>query len=277
MELDDASMVNALDRFERLRRAKAAQAAYRAQMPRAIRRYAPPTPRARILAGPRFQRAYSSARGAGFFPRGMAKPEIKSFDLTPENSEIVRVASVAGTEPAAFATGMTEINDVQAGNAFYQRIGTKINVRSIMMRFRLTNSTETAGGAWSTQPAHIRYMMVYDRQPNGTFPAITDVLQNNDAGVVTHGSSVNIANRDRFAVLLDRNIELSEGESHARWVSEYISCPNLQTQFRSSAGTIGDITTGSLLFICFGIIQLGPAFDAGQIQNAQFRIRYADN
>lgn len=276
MELDDASMVNALDRYERLRRAKAAQAAFRAQMPRAIRRYAAPAPRARILAGPRFQRAYSSARGAGYFPRGMAKPEIKSFDLTPENSIMVGVGAVAGTEPAAFATGMTEINDIQAGNAFYQRIGTKINIRSIMMRFEVANSKLVSDSTWATEPALIRYMMIYDRQPNGAFPAITDVLQNNDAGVVTHGSSVNIANRDRFAVLLDRNCQLSDGESQTKWISEYISCPNLQTQFRSSAATIGDITTGSLLFIIFAIIQDGPAWDVGQCTHCQFRIRYSD-
>jgi len=271
MDISDADMIAASDRGERIYRAKRAQETFRRTY-RAPAARRPFIPRAPAYAA-RFPR---DTVGGRLYSRSLPRAEIKSFDLTPADAELVRVLSVAGTEPAAFATGMTEINDVQAGNAFYQRIGTKINIRSIMMRFKLTNTTVQATGLFTDQPAHVRYMLVYDRQPNGAFPAITDILQNNDSGAVTHGSSINIANRDRFSVLLDRNISLSEADSQTRWVSEYIVCPNLQTQFRSSAATIGDITTGSILFICFGNIQLGPAFDAGQIQSLQFRIRYAD-
>jgi len=271
MDISDADMIAASDRGERIYRAKRAQETFRRSY-RAPATKRPFIPRAPAYAA-RFPR---DAVGGRLYSRSMPRAEIKSFDLSPGDAEQVGVTSVAGTEPAAFATGMTEINDVQAGNAFYQRIGTKINIRSIMMRFKLTNSTVIATGLYTTEPAHVRYMVVYDRQPNGAFPAITDILQNNDSGVVTHGSSINIANRDRFSVLLDRNVTLSEADTQTRWVSDYLVCPNLQTQFRSSAATIGDITTGSLLFISFASIQLGPAFDAGQIQQLQFRIRYAD-
>lgn len=222
-------------------------------------------PRRRYYQGARILRAMGSS----------SRVEVKSFDVTPGNTAIPVPGGVTGAEPAAFA-GLCELNCVQAGNAFYQRIGTKINVKSVMLRFQFLNSIVTATGAFSELPAVLRYMVIYDRQTNGAFPAMTDILQNNDTGAVTLGSSVNITNRDRFVVLRDKQVELDYANQQGAWITEYIKCPSLDVQFKSSSDTIGDITTGAIYLMVFGTYQDGPAFTGAQIQSIQSRVRYYD-
>lgn len=220
------------------------------------------------------RRYYPAAR----IQRAMGMPsrvEVKSFDVTPANADVPLPGGAVGAEPAAFA-GLCELNCVQAGNAFYQRIGTKINVKSVMCRFQFVNSIVTATGAFSELPAVLRYMVVYDRQTNAAFPAMTDILQNNDTGAVTLGSSVNITNRDRFVVLRDKQVELDYANQQSCWITEYIKCPSLDVQFKSSTDTIGDITTGAIYLMVFGVYQHGPSMTSAQIQNIQARVRYFD-
>lgn len=229
------------------------------------RRYRYPNRRQYYNQGARIQRAIGS----------QGVQEIKSFDCTPIDFDVTGVMGVAGAEPAAMA-GMCEINDVQAGNTFYQRIGTKICVKSILCRFRVFNSHVTATGAWTDEAGLVRYMIIYDRQTNAAFPAITDILQDNDTGAATQGSSINIANRDRFMVLRDKQVELDSGGQNSVWINEYIKCPNLDVQFKASAGTIGDITTGAIYLLIFGYLPLGATLTTGQAVNLVTRIRYRD-
>lgn len=177
-------------------------------------------------------------------PGGYGNQEINSLDtnILPVAGVFNMTSAVAGAEPAVF-TGMTEVNLVRQGPTFYQRIGNKIHMRSLSITF--TPAVATSNGV-----INLRYMVVYDKQPNGAFPALTDVLQINDAGNVVFHSSMNITNRSRFSILRDKLMTFSTIERSSAIVKDYIKL-NHDTEFKANGGTIGDIATGALFFIAF--------------------------
>ena len=275
MDISDADMIMAADRGERLYRARRAQALLRgARAARApMSRYAPPTPRVRILAGPRFQRAYASRASYGFSGR-----EIKSFDQIVSNAGPnywTTAPNVLGAEPNVF-TGLTEINLVRQGATFYNRIGNQITVKSIACSFGIVqDSLSNTGHTWRW-----RYMIVYDRQPNGAFPGITDIISDNDTGACTFDSGITIANKSRFTILRDRRGVIDDAGVAAVQVNEYIKC-NLSVEYKANGGTIGDISTGAIYLICFADFNGGAGlrlqFMPTSAQGATTRIRYSDN
>jgi len=76
-------------------------------------------------------------RAAGYAARqviaGPSSQEVKTFDcmVTPPAANLPLVAAAASGEPGAAFVGITEINDVRQGAAFYNRIGSKIVIRSV--------------------------------------------------------------------------------------------------------------------------------------------------
>ena len=144
------------------------------------------------------------------------RSEVKSLDLavvTP--SSLVDVAHVAGTGANNnFATGMTCLNLIQQGAGFYQRIGTKINIKSIEFYGDFKQTVDP------TNVAYFRYMIVYDRQPNGSYPAITDILRDNDSAT-SFNSGVSLVNRSRFAMIRDKRCVVDAGAGLQFQVKEY--------------------------------------------------------
>jgi len=206
---------------------------------------------------------------------GGSSVEVKSFDQVLPITVCGMTAAVTGSEPAAAWTGMTEVNLVRQGAAFYNRIGSKISVRSIQVD---ADFIITPGKANVAQI--LRMMLVYDRQANGAFPAITDIIQNNDSGVATFFSGINIVNKSRFTIIRDKLIPMDYASGYEYPVHEFVKC-NLEVEYKANGGTIGDITTGAIYMLLF------VAYDDGgssypQVTNfangtPRIRIRYFDN
>jgi len=116
-------------------------------------------------------------------------------------------------------------------------------------------------------------MLVYDRQPNGAFPAITDILYNASAGAVVYGSGVNMTNKSRFSILRDLRIELDPSNTEGEVFHTYSRC-NAETEFGADGGTIGDIRTGALYLVVFTGVLTGAAVIT--MRNVMTRIRYFD-
>ena len=59
--------------------------------------------------------------------------EVKTFDcmVTAPAANLPAVAAVGTGEPGVAFAGLTEINDVRQGAAFYNRVGAKITIRSV--------------------------------------------------------------------------------------------------------------------------------------------------
>lgn len=223
----------------------------------------------RLVAVPRGVPMYAVGRSQ------LARGEVKFFDVNvtaPANGTFglfVPSAPPTGAEPVANFAGITELNCVSQGATSYNRIGTKILVKSI--DFRAVFSLAGTGPTRST----FRYMIVYDRQPNGAFPAFSDILSANISTAPGMFTGVNMANRSRFLVLRDRVQTLDEdaGNGGSLNVKEFIKT-KLETQFRTNAGNIGDITTGAIYLIAFAITASAVSYIT--MTSATSRIRYFD-
>lgn len=123
---------------------------------------------------------------------------------------------------------------------------------------------------------YVRCMVIYDRQPNGAYPAIADVLSVNDAGVAAGGvfTGLNITNKSRFLILADKVITLDPGSGQTMYFDIYRKLPRLEAQYKASAGTIADLSTGSILLLVFEANTVGA--NIGSCAALESRIRYFD-
>lgn len=218
----------------------------------------------RLVAVPRGVPMYAVGRSQ------LARGEVKFFDVS------VALAAVGlplpslpptGSEPAAAFTGITELNCVQQGATAYNRIGTKIQIKSIYFNclLSLMGSAPTSNSC--------RLMLVYDRQPNGAFPALSSILSDNISSAPNFTCGVNMANRSRFVILRDQYFAFNQNGVTIQPVSMFVKT-KLETQFASNAGNIGDINTGALFLVAMAITN--SAVCSIQAYHAHSRIRYFD-
>lgn len=168
----------------------------------------------------------------------------------------------SGAEPAAAFAGITELNCVPQGATVANRIGNKIVMKSVHLKFTLTN-TALAGLATA------RVMLLYDSQPNGAFPAYTDIMLEQPLGAATFHGNLNIANKSRFQMIRDSFLNFDEAQANIRTVNLYCK-GRWQTEFGGNAGTIADFRTGALFLVALCATNV-VAMSAGSA-----RIRYYD-
>lgn len=191
----------------------------------------------------------------------MGVGEVKFFDtdvIDPAASLPV-IGSVTASEPGVAFTGITVVNKVLQGASSYNRIGNKIQIKSI--QFRATLFTSAANG-------QARVMIVYDRQPNGAFPGIQDILSDNISTAPGYHSGVNMANRERFLIMRDQFLNFSSVGETNHTLNMFIKTKS-DTTFKASGNTIGDISSGALYLVAF-------ASGAVYMTDAHFRLRYFD-
>jgi len=203
--------------------------------------------------------------------------EVKSLDFPGGTTTIDTTGSIGA------------LNLIQSGSGFYNRIGRRIEMKSIHFK---GNITPTANQATVTD--YIRIVLIYDRQTNGAYPAIGDILQSTDqAGANTTNcySGLNMNYRDRFSILRDMKIVIPECTNTAGVISTtmaidptkplnnlefFVKLKGLLTQYRadSNPAVIGDIATGALYLVLLGNVANATA----QWQlSFQTRLRYNDN
>ena len=205
-------------------------------------------------------------RYRGFAPlQRPAISEVKCFDENIATAAVLpNLAAVAGTEPAAAYSGMTEINCIRQDATVAGRIGNKVVIKSLHCKFNLT--------AAAVVTATVRGMLVYDRQPTGAFPAITDILLDQPLGAANGMGGLNISNKSRFSVIRDKYFAIDAAQSLQIPVNWYVK-GRWEVEFGANAGTIGDFRTGAIYFICF---QANAAGGNANITQQNCRCRYFD-
>ena len=204
--------------------------------------------RARML-GPINQQALRT----GGWANPSAGGELKFVDNSATTS-----TNLATTWSAAIL-----LNGLANGSDASTRIGRKVTMKSLLVRYVASLQ------AGSTQGSPVRILIIYDKQANAAAPGITEILLADD-----FRSPNNLSNRDRFVTLADTitdPIAVNGTFSVAGVIYKKFS---LETMFnQGTAGTIGDITSGSVYMF---VSQTGTAGVAAPQVLWRSRIRYTD-
>jgi len=175
------------------------------------------------------------------------KPEIKTVDT-------VIASSVVTATPQFFL-----LNGTQQGTGTFNRIGTKVNLRSLQFR-----------GSYEPQAAQafcdsLRILVVWDKNANKTIPTFADIIQSKSQdGTVTSliDDMRNIDNTERFKMIYDQEFYLpavaaspftTNFNSDFQGVIDWYKKLNLPTQYTGTANpaVVAQITSGSLYMIMF--------------------------
>ena len=231
----------------------------------------------------RHQQAFTHAQKQG--PKKIAR-NVTLMDVVPSrqsstNQQAIRIGGWANptrggelkfidtqitTNPVVnsitFATGVL-LNGIANGSDASTRIGRKVTIKSLLLRWSVKLDPTTTGGG------NLRILIVYDKQANAVAPAITDILLTND-----FHSPNNLSNRDRFVTICDVVTDPIAVQGEYSAADVVYKKLNLEEMFNAgSAGTIGDITSGSIYFF---VAQNGGMLIAAPDFRADARIRYTD-
>lgn len=212
-----------------------------------------------IRANQTVRRYIPAAIGRGLNRRGQANKESGFVDL-------------AATTYAMNTTGsITLVATIAQGASVNQRVGKKVNLKSIQVRGVCQSDTTTA-------LANSAWMLVYDRRPTGALPAITDVLTAAHASAFTNDANTGrfkIIRRWQKAMIGNLGTAGQATDSSAETVDMYIDMKNLPCVFKAAGtGAIGDIEEGAVYLITVGDAAAGTA-DANAVLG--FRTRFIDN
>ncbi len=143
--------------------------------------------------GTKTRRGYGRRKGYyGRYNRPGA--ELKFHDITVVDGVVANGGEI-----------QTALLQVNQGISESQRIGRKVVIRKIQMRFRLCLPSST-NEASTTDTCRI--MIIQDTQTNGAMPVVLDVLETADIF-----SWNNLSNKGRFRTLCDKTIGLTGGIS----------------------------------------------------------------
>lgn len=156
------------------------------------------------------------------------------------------------------------LNGIQSGTTASTRIGRRITMKSILVKFNASLAPTTTGAS------SLRILIVYDKQANAATPAATAVLVTD-----TISSPMNLSNSSRFVTLIDETVSCIGASGPAACDFTRFRKLNLITEFNANnAGTIGDITTGSIH--CYAY-QDGNLQVAAVTSTMYVRIRFLDD
>lgn len=211
---------------------------------------------------------------------GFHTQELKSFDQPVLGSNLVPFVSgtpPSGSEPGVTFLGFTCINEVQQGTTFYQRVGTRITMTSVGVDLSFTLNPAVNASVLTQVPGSgvIRFALVYDRQPNGSYPQYSDMFAVNDQAPLFN-SRVNIMNRSRFMLIRDQYYDFDTSQALTREVHMYAK-GRWDAEFGTNSATIGELRTGAVyLLAVLYLTTTQSAQPVVTIEQCVSRIRYLD-
>jgi len=194
----------------------------------------------------------------------MPRGETKCFDVVNATNGALQVPVACNDAALIFC-----INAVSTGSGAWNRIGRRITMKSLYLQGFFTSNLASITAASIAQ--NVRIMIIYDKQSNGANPALSDILRdqinNNgqDSNLTLQTSGLNMNNRDRFEIILDKRFMLPgctaaggpgifNGGNQTNTVEEFRNLKGREVQFRSDSvpSTVADIAAGSLIMMTFG-------------------------
>lgn len=189
--------------------------------------------------------------------------------LRSQSSKERGYVDLASTQYAFNTTGsITLLNTVAQGAGVQQRIGKKWKMTSLQFRGLLYNNTTAVLN-------DIAFMIVYDRRPTGSLPAITDILKTVNATSMNNDDNV----PNRFQILKRMHTTLIGNTTTPATGMEAVDgdfyLPMQLPVVNKAVGTgaIGDIEEGALYLVTVGNNAAGTA---AAIMEGAFRLRFVD-
>jgi len=161
------------------------------------------------------------------------------------------------------------IPTIAQGASVNQRVGKKIKLKSLNCRGYVYNQDDASFNDCAL-------LIVYDRRPTGSLPAITDILVaassvsfNNDA----NSGRFQILKRDDFMMTGETDPASTRDCTNAALSADFfLNLRNLPCTFKAAGtGAIGDIEEGALYLVTVG--NQAAAYGIGQLA---FRTRFVD-
>jgi len=193
------------------------------------------------------------------------KPELKSVDS---------MANGGAYDPGNFnfypipaAGTVVCLNEIGQGTALGQYIGTQVSIKSLSIRYSIILNQDTPA------PTSGRVIFLWDKQPQGSPPGTIDILT-----TANYLSYLNMDNRDRFVVLCDKQYAMDQSGGHESVQFKVYKKISLPTIFNAgTAGTVADITSGSLYLLTISENAKGVVPDEYPVVTGSSRIRYDDS
>ena len=171
---------------------------------------------------------------------------------------------------------------IQQGAAGYQRIGRKINVKSIRITGLMSLTAEAGNGNCNART--VRMIVVKDEKPGDTVPNFQDLFSVTRAdGTKTSFvfAPLNQNITDNVRIIRDRYFDLVPGASVAtglstvtKWIDEYIPLRNMEVQYSGNANplTLANITSNAI-YVYFIVNNDAPA-GVVTLDGMNSRVRY---
>ena len=251
------------------------------------RRYGAPSRGSYRRFGGGYKRRYRS-QSAKKLPAAQRGPPPTAAPAAMHFMDYVKSAFAIDTF-AVSGTAINTINIVKQGNSFTQRSGNKIAMHSIQLKLEVEPFA-------AMNQCHWRWALIYDRQPNGVEPNLTDIFSNYDlngvpqnTGALTYIMS-NPNNRDRFLVLRDRTIhvpytaltvaggvptvaqQFQQCMVDTSHIEDYVKLKGLVTLFKSDPANADDIASISVGAIYMVVYAENPQGN-GNTLNCRFTTR----
>lgn len=180
--------------------------------------------------------------------------EKKNIDIVTANSLVF-----------ATATGVViPINvGITNGASSTQHVGRRINLTSLLLRWRVTVAPTTTGAAC------LRCLVVYDKQSNGAAATAAQVLT-----VDSFTSPMNLGYNHRFTVISDEYIPtIGTAGPQSVFYTVYRKFRLPVEYNETNGGTIADILTGGMFAILY---QSGGLLVASPTDTLHTRVRFQD-
>lgn len=201
---------------------------------------------------------------------GAGKGFLASLPMRARPGEL-KVIDTANAAYVCDTTGtVTLLNGVATGTDLTDRIGRKIFMRAVQVRGLVQPVDNTIGQTLA------RVMVVYDKQPTGGTPAITDILTASRSEAFN-----NLNNRDRFVVVFDAKFPIGgisdvatqavSSSPNTHVLDEYRRL-NHEVIFSGTGATAASISSGALWLITIG----NQAAGAGGSFVGNVRVRFND-
>lgn len=172
------------------------------------------------------------------FKKDYKRDNSSSYPLYYKGKELKFLDTDLNAGTFSTSGSITCLTLIAAGNDNSNRIGRALMLKSVYIRGFIAGDTIAA--------ACYRWLVVYDKNPQGALPAITDILTSIDMRAM-----VNLNNTERFSIIMDQVGQVEFTQLVKMPVSKYAKL-NLPMTFNGTGAPIANITSGALYFIKMG-------------------------